>query len=64
MIVLHPLPRVNEEACGATGRVDDALAGSRAYEFHHEIDDVLRGAELTVCVRGTELGEHVFIQIA
>ena len=38
--------------------------GVRRGEFHHELDDVARGAELAVLPGAGDLAEHVFVEVA
>ena len=58
------LPGVDEEAAGAGGGIDDALAGLRVDHLHHHADDVARRAELAVGAGGVELAEQVLVEIA
>jgi len=42
------IPRRHEKAGRAAGRVADQITGLGGRKFHHQPDDVARGAELTV----------------
>ena len=63
VVIANPLGCVNQEARSTAGGVDDALAGGRAHQFHHQVDDELRRTELTICAGHAQLREHVLVQI-
>ena len=56
--------RHDEKARRTAGRVADDVGGRGRREFHHQPDDVARGAELAVLPGGGDLGEHVFVDVA
>ena len=55
---------IKEEFCGAAGGIADAVAELGIYEFADELDDVARGAELTVFSGAADFIEQHFIDIA
>ena len=63
VVMANPLGCVDQESCGTAGGVDDALAGGRAHQFHHQVDDELRSTELTIGAGHAQLREHVLVQI-
>ena len=60
----HELGGGDEEATGAAGGIADGIAGLRGGHLDHELDDVARGAELSILPSGGDLAEHVFVEVA
>jgi hypothetical protein len=58
------LPRRHQESRRVAGRVRDHVGGMRRGQFHHQPDDVARGAELPVRPGRGNLDEHVLVDIA
>ncbi len=64
MALAEVLPRGDEEARRAAGRVADHVVGRGRRHLDHQADDVARGAELAVLSGGRDLAEHVLVQVA
>ena len=48
----------------AAGRIADHILGRGLGQFHHQLNDVARRAELAVLTGGGDLREHVLVEIA
>ena len=57
-------PGRHQKAAGAAGRVADDVLGVGRGEFHHQADDVARGAELAILPSAGNLAQHVFVEVA
>ena len=64
VVITQVLARYDEEAACATGRIADDILGHGSSQLHHELDDVARGAELTILTGAGDLAEHVLVKIA
>ena len=62
--VAQVLARRDQEARRTAGRVADDVGGLGRGEFHHQLDDVTRRAELSVLSGGGDLAEHVLVDVA
>ena len=58
------LDAAEEESAGPGGGVHHPLPGLGVDQFHHEADDMTRGAELPLFAGGLNLAEQVFKDIA
>ena len=58
------LPSGNKEVRGSAGRVADLVFGTRRGHLDHELDDVPRGAELTVDTGAGEVAQQILVQVA
>ena len=54
----------NQETGSTTSRVADGKVGLGLHQFHHHLDDMARGTELTVETGLGNLGQKVFVHIA
>ncbi len=57
-------PGSDQEATGAAGRVANHIPCGGRGEFHHQLDDVPRGAELAVLPGAGNLAQHVLVDVA
>ena len=54
----------DEEAGGAASRIADDVFWCRCGHVHHQLDDVARSAELAILSGGSNLTEHVLVEVA
>jgi hypothetical protein len=64
VMVAKVFARRHEEAARAARGIADDIPGRGRGELDHELDDVARGAELTVLPGAGDLPEHVFVKVA
>ena len=63
VVMAQILPRCDQEACGAAGRVANDIGWAGRNHLHDELDDVARRPELTVLSCRSDLGQHVLIEV-
>ncbi len=56
--------RRDQITAGAAGRIANDILRRRCGQFHHQLDDMARRAELPILPGAGDLGQHVFVQIA
>ena len=64
MVDAQILAHRDGEATSAAGKIAHDIPGHGLEDFHHELDDVARGAELAVLPGAGDLTEHVFVEVA
>jgi hypothetical protein len=64
MLFAQIFARGHQKTASAAGRVANHVLGVGCCQFHHQPDDVARGAELAVLPGAGDLAEHVFVQVA